>query len=85
MGGGPKYRTGIYRGGGGASVMRGKIEAQREDKELLSHFLHNELKRLETRRLKQAQMRSDIETRRKKIRKGKRKGKATQINESDKW
>lgn len=74
----PKYRTGISRGRGvGASVMRGKIEAQREDRELLSHFLHNELKRLETKRLKQAQMRSDIETRRKKdkTRKRKKKGK----------
>ncbi len=75
---GPKYRTGNSRGRGvGASVMRGKIEAQREDRELLSHFLHNELKRLEARRLKQAQMRSDIETRRKKdkTRKRKKKGK----------
>ena len=73
---GPKYRTGISRGRGvGASVMKGRIDAQREDRELLSHFLHNELKRLEMKRLHQTQMRTDIETRRKKNRTMKKKGK----------
>ena len=64
-------------GGVGASVMRGRIETQREDRELLSKFLHDELKRMETRRLKQTQMKKSIEKKRaeEKTRKRKKKGK----------
>jgi len=66
-------------GGVGASVMRGRIETQREDRELLSKFLHDELKRMETRRLKQTQMKKSIEKRREEVktRKRKKKGKKT--------
>lgn len=66
-------------GGIGASVMRGRIETQREDRELLSKFLHDELKRMETRRLKQTQMKKSIEKRREEVktRKRKKKGKKT--------
>ena len=71
------YPTNSSHGGGvGASVMRKKIESQREERELLRHFLHTELKRMETRRLKQTQMKKSIEKRRKddKTRKRKKKG-----------
>mgnify|MGYP006105071989 CR=1 FL=1 len=63
--------------GVGASVMRGRIETQREERELLSNFLHDELKRMETRRLKQTQMKKSIEKKRaeEKTRKRKKKGK----------
>lgn len=65
-------------GGVGASVMRGRIETQREDRELLSKFLHDELKRMEARRLKQTKMKKSIEKRRaeEKTRKKKKKGKS---------
>lgn len=64
-------------GGVGASVMRGRIETQREDRELLSKFLHDELKRMEARRLKQTKMKKSIEKRRaeEKTRKKKKKKK----------
>jgi hypothetical protein len=63
--------------GVGASVMRGRIDAQREEREFLSNFLHDELKRMETRRLKQTQMKKSIEKKRgeEKTRKRKKKGK----------
>ena len=63
--------------GVGASVMRGRIDAQREEREFLSKFLHDELKRMETRRLKQTQMKKSIEKKRaeEKTRKRKKKGK----------
>jgi hypothetical protein len=70
------YPTNSSHGGGvGASVMRKKIELQRDERELLSKFLHDELKRMETRRLKQTQMKKSIEKRRNgKTRKRKKKG-----------
>ena len=61
--------------GVGASVMRGRIDAQREEREFLSNFLHDELKRMKTRRLKQTKMKKSIEKKRAEEKTRKKKGK----------